>query len=123
MFGLALYALIEGDPEKFIAPYDADGHMCGYSDDYDKFPKLYFTIFSVDEDVTKVTRSGVCVTECPDKTQIADQTWWTENCKSNDNAGCPKALVPADPTPDFPYNSQTFLTYCVPSFDGATPDQ
>ena len=38
-------------------------------------------------------------------------------------AKCPKALAKTDPTPDYPYNSITFVTYCIPSPQGATPDQ
>ena len=123
MFALAMYALIEGEPDKFIAPYDADGHMCGFTDGFTANPKLYFTVFGIGEDISKVTRSGVCVTACPDATQIADASWWERNCLANANAACPKALVPGNPTPDYPYNSQAFLTYCIPSFDGATADQ
>lgn len=49
MFGLATYALVAGQPAKFIAPYDAAGHMCGYeNEDFKPFTKMYFTYMDFD---------------------------------------------------------------------------
>ena len=30
IFGVAVYALVAGNPNKFVAPYDANGSMCGF---------------------------------------------------------------------------------------------
>jgi hypothetical protein len=43
MFGLAVYALVAGQPGKFIAPFDAAGNMCGYAEGFENHPNLYFT--------------------------------------------------------------------------------
>lgn len=92
IFGLAVYALVAGNPDKFIAPYDATGQLCGFKNelglkkDLTEFPYLYFTKMPEpgtkveDGFVTKVMASGVCVKECPDATQIADASFWTNDC-------------------------------------------
>jgi hypothetical protein len=94
IFGLAVYALVAGNPDKFIAPYDATGQLCGFKNelglkkDLTEFPYLYFTKMPVPNEkveegfVTKVMASGVCVKECPDATKIADSSFWTNDCKS-----------------------------------------
>jgi hypothetical protein len=41
--GVSLYGLVQGDPEKFIAPYDAKLKFCGIDPGYEAFPKLYLT--------------------------------------------------------------------------------
>lgn len=33
IFGLAVYALVVGNPDRLIAPYDAAGQMCGFPAD------------------------------------------------------------------------------------------
>lgn len=51
IFGVGIYALVMGEPAKFIAPYDANGQMCGFKVEGDNglnkdvrdYPFLYFT--------------------------------------------------------------------------------
>lgn len=93
IFGLAIYALVAGNPDKFIAPYDAAGRLCGFKNtigegelvkDVSGLPYLYFTELTEhpkDLDVKAVLASGVCVRECPDATQIAQESFWTNDCQ------------------------------------------
>ena len=87
IFAVAVYALVAGDPHKFIAPYDAEGQMCGFKAEGDNglatdvrdYPYLYFTKLDTSDLVAElgpITRSGVCVRECPDAEQVKDAAWW-----------------------------------------------
>ena len=119
MFGLAIYAIVQGKPQMFYAPYDASGNMCGFdinaatNKDYTSTPFLYFTwtpTDTFDEDsMNKMSSSGVCVSECPTTDEeVNDPAWWTANCKGNAKESCP---TPSDK----PYASWTFITYCLPN--------
>jgi hypothetical protein len=86
IFGVGIYALVMGEPGKFIAPYDANGQMCGYpsgseidsnlNKDVRDYPYLYFTkLDTTDLNLDRsrfdeVTQSGVCVKSCPSGTDI-----------------------------------------------------
>ena len=41
MMGLTIHGFIEGNPEKFVAPYDRSGKFCGHDDGVKDYPYLY----------------------------------------------------------------------------------
>lgn len=117
MFGLAVYALATGNPGMFIAPYDADGQMCGFDEPVIGFKNLYFTNINIDHtkggdniDFNPLIRSGVCVKTCPTAENVLDATWWTDNCIKNTKENCPTATDAKNH-----YSGITFLTYCLPT--------
>lgn len=67
--------------------------MCGYDEAVKDYPMLYFTNFKVEGDFidnfNTITRSGVCMKKCPNGVEVADDAWWTANCKSNTNVNTP----------------------------------
>lgn len=77
---------------------------------------MYFTHMNL-EKLSDITKSGVCVKACPDLTNIADQKWWTENCKNADA----KTVCPTSTSTENNYASTNFgfLPYCIPSTDDA----
>lgn len=63
--GLTIHGFIEGDPEKFVAPYDKDKSFCGH-DGLEDYPYLYIPDLNSGLNAKDVLNSGICVSECPD---------------------------------------------------------
>ena len=60
MLGVTLYGLVQGDPAKYIAPYDGTLKFCGIDPGYEAFPKLYLTnLLAPSADL--IFKSGICV--------------------------------------------------------------
>ena len=64
---VSVFGYQNGQPERLLAPLDADGKFCGL-DSYSGYPYLY--IMNINMTVTDILSSTVCVSTCP----IADQT-------------------------------------------------
>ena len=41
MMGLTIHGFIEGNPEKFVAPFDHAGKFCGHDVGFENYPYLY----------------------------------------------------------------------------------
>lgn len=64
MLGVTLYGLVNGDPAKYVAPYDGTLKFCGIDPGYEMFPNLYLTNLMAPT-AELIFRSGVCVAACP----------------------------------------------------------
>ena len=64
MMGLTIHGFIEGNPEKFVAPFDLKGQFCGHDESVVDYPYLYMPNLGTDSP-RDILNSGVCVDECP----------------------------------------------------------
>ena len=76
---VSVFGYKNGQPERLLAPLDADGQFCGLGS-YSSYPYLY--IMDVNLAVKDVLSSTVCVASCPmnDTTPV--------DCKSTQNVDC-----------------------------------
>lgn len=58
---IGFYAVINGDPDRIMTPYDATGSFCGKSPGYENYPYLWFQ--NLDSDIWPAY--SVCVSQCP----------------------------------------------------------
>ena len=66
MVAATTYGFENGQPGRLIAPIDSDGKMCGFSNGYENFPKLYIDdIVRAAANPTKIFLYSVCVEKCP----------------------------------------------------------
>ena len=108
MLAASIYGYIAGAPWKLIAPVDSDLKICGYTQGYEDYQKLY--IADIDKaanpsDVLtfSIFDYGVCVKECP--TELGD----TIDCITTDT------VKDCDAGSD--YTTYEFLSYCLPEYD------
>jgi len=72
MMGLTIHGFIEGNPEKFIAPFDQDGNFCGHENpqlgadgkNMEEYPYLYMPNLDT-KGAKEILNTGICVKECP----------------------------------------------------------
>lgn len=76
---VSVFGYKNGQPERLLAPLDADGKFCGL-DDYATYPYIY--IMNLNLTVKDVLSSTVCVQNCPMANDIP------VNCKSTQNVDC-----------------------------------
>ena len=70
MLGVTLYGLVQGDPAKYIAPYDGTLKFCGIDPGYEAYPKLYLTDL-MKPTAGQIFSSGICVSDCPQPSKTA----------------------------------------------------
>lgn len=64
MMGLTIHGFIEGNPEKYISPYDRDSQFCGHDEAVKDYPYLYWPDMS-SYSAKEFMNQGICVKECP----------------------------------------------------------
>lgn len=70
MMGLTIHGFIEGNPEKFVAPFDLNEKFCGHDEGLEDYPYLYMPNLN-DGGVKDILNTGICVDECP----TPDKPW------------------------------------------------
>jgi hypothetical protein len=124
MFGLSIYAVVKGRTKILVAPFDHAGANCGISAGYENYSKLYLTKTNFADITSKKTLnevlgSGVCVTSCPKKADIANvATWAKTNCMDGTQGGGWCSLNSG--SSDKSYTTIEFGTLCIP--DPTDPD-
>ena len=106
MGAATIYGYIYGNPDKLIAPIDGSGNICGYTDGFEDYPKLYIDdIVTAVNDPTNVFSYGVCVKSCPSS--------------SSDPIDCKTTTQITDCTPEAgqEYSTTEVFDYCVPDYD------
>lgn len=71
---ISAFGYQNGQPQRLLAPLDADGKFCGLDDGYQNYTYLY--LLDINLGVTEILSSAVCVSECPmdDATPISCKT-------------------------------------------------
>lgn len=106
MFAMTIDGYVVGNPDKFTAPINKDGLLCGYDLGLDGYPLLYFAdINAVSLSPTKAFTYGVCVESCPGNN---DQS---VNCTDAEQSYCDGFET---------YGTKEFWGYCVPVYDELT---
>tara|TARA_B110000305_G_scaffold163342_1_gene180675 strand:- start:7 stop:231 length:225 start_codon:yes stop_codon:yes gene_type:complete len=70
MMGLTIHGFIEGNPEKFVAPFDLNEKFCGHDEGLENYPYLYMPNLN-EAGVKGILNTGICVDECPNP----DKPW------------------------------------------------
>jgi solute carrier family 44 (choline transporter-like protein), member 2/4/5 len=60
---VSMFGFKNGQPERLLAPLDADGKFCGIDSGYESFPYLYLADLSAS--ATDLLSTAVCVSDCP----------------------------------------------------------
>jgi hypothetical protein len=81
MIGVIIYGVSAGEWEKWSAPYDASGNLCGYGvDDQNRLDyithKYLYLIDFMKEGISakEALATGVCVVKCPGNTDMYNPT-------------------------------------------------
>jgi len=95
MIFVCSYAITNGDPEKFITPFDSDGNKCGDStnEQFKDYPYKHFwgVVKQIEGTDVRILFHAVCVKECPQKMTDYD-------CKTNDDVSeCSQTPVSTKP--------------------------
>ena len=105
---LTYFAYANGDVNKLTAPLDAANNFCGV-DDYIDYPFLYLTDLD-DINLNEIFTSGICVSTCPETTDISEPI----DCMPNDVIGS------CEVDPSKHYASRNYGEFCLPAnFDSA----
>ena len=67
---IGVYCLENGDPDRIMAPMDADGHFCGRDPGYEEYPYVYYSYLQ--SPLFIWTPWAVCVNECPELVYSVD---------------------------------------------------
>lgn len=99
---ISVFGYNHGQPERLLAPLDADGKFCGIEQGYEAYKYLYI----MDVSQSDILSTAVCVSSCPSKESQVD-------CK-------PTSVVKAcnDVPQQYRYDTNLlFKKACLPDFD------
>ena len=103
-----IWGYANGNPGKLIAPIDGDGMICGYSEGYGDYEKLYIDgIVAASNDPSNIFTWGVCVKSCPGS---ATDTIECVPTTKNSNTAC---TIPSGNG----YGTHEILNYCYADYD------
>ena len=108
MVGLGIYGYQNGDSHHLIAPVDADLNLCGITEGYEGYKKLYITDFSA-LSISGIFDSGVCVESCPTEEPV------TLNCAKNTK------VTSCEVSGESAYLTRSVLDFCVPANSDEVP--
>lgn len=106
MGAATIYGYINGNPGKLIAPIDGNSKICGYSEGYEDYPRLYLDdIIEAAANPTNVFAYGVCVKNCPESPSDPIE------CKTT------STVTSCTPPAGEEYSTTEILDYCFPNYD------
>ena len=111
MIGLTAYSYNNGNVKRLLAPVDGALQICGFSEGFEEYDKLYVT--NLDHtDMSDLFKTGVCVKSCPETTTtkiVCQPTTEVPNCQ-------------AASVTDNQYETVDILGYCFPAHFSELPE-
>ena len=112
MGACTFYGYIYGHPKKYTSPIDGDKNICGVTDGYQDYPKLFISdISGAIDSPESIFVNGVCVKKCP---ADAEESATLECKTTNEIDSCRNSERNR-------YGTKTLFNYCVPIYDTLNP--